>query len=49
MRFDVIPTPTDITAECGMSLRMEDELMESAMILLDEHPDISKAASWHYL
>lgn len=49
LRFDVIPTPTDITAECGMSLRMDDELLESAMNLINEHPDISCAASWHYL
>lgn len=49
LRFDVIPTPTDITAECGMSLRMEDDLMEQAMRLLQVQPEVFDKATWHYL
>lgn len=49
LRFDVIPTPTHITAECGMSLRMDDSLMEHAMELINADASVSAAATWHYL
>ena len=49
MRFDVIPTPTDITASCGISLRITDELMEQAAMRLEQKPDVAVRASWHYV
>lgn len=49
MRFDVIPTPTDITASCGISLRIADEFMEEASMRLETKPDVAVQASWHYL
>ncbi len=48
IRFDVIPTPSDISASCGISLRIADDLIEEALSCLDERPDIACQASWHY-
>ncbi len=48
MAFYVIPTPTDISASCGISLRLEDDLLEDAAARLEAHPDIAEHATWHY-
>ena len=48
LRFDVIPTPSDISASCGISLRITDELMEDAAQRLGRRPDIATQAAWHY-
>lgn len=49
MRFDVISMFTDITASCGISLRITDELMEQAAMRLEQKPDVAVHASWHYM
>ena len=46
----VIPTPKEISAGCGMSLRFKsDEVVQLAGGLLQDHPDIVAASSWHYV
>ena len=45
----VIPTPKQITASCGMSLRMGAEEAAQAKLLLEGHPDIAALSAWHVL
>ncbi|MGN0039018.1 MAG: DUF3343 domain-containing protein [Coriobacteriales bacterium] len=49
LRFDVIPTPVDITATCGIALRLEDDLIEQAHARLQQDPNIGAQAAWHYV
>lgn len=48
LRFDVIPTPSDISASCGISLRIDDSLLEEAAARLERRSDVGTHASWHY-
>ena len=48
LRFDVIPTPGQITATCGIALRLEDELLEVAHERLQRSEPICAQAAWHY-
>ena len=49
MRFDVIPTPKEISAGCGIALRLRDDLMEQAMAALSTDDSIASQCSWHYI
>ena len=49
LRFDVIPTPVDITATCGIALRLADELIEEAHARLQCDELICSQATWHYV
>ena len=48
LRFDVIPTPVQVTATCGIALRLEDELLEAAHERLQRSEPICAQAAWHY-
>ena len=48
LRFDVIPTPVQVTATCGIALRLEDELLEVAHERLQRSEPICAQAAWHY-
>lgn len=43
----VIPTPKAITANCGMSLRMDDAAADAARVILAGHPDIEALCAWY--
>ncbi|MDO4501767.1 MAG: formate dehydrogenase accessory sulfurtransferase FdhD [Coriobacteriia bacterium] len=45
----VIPTPKEITASCGISLRMSAEAAAQAKDVLADHADIVQRSSWHVL
>lgn len=49
MRFDIIPTPVDITATCGIALRLEDDYLEEAHVRLQADETICSQAAWHYV
>ncbi len=43
----VISTPRDITASCGISLRMPESDVAKAKEALAKHPEVVKLSSWH--
>ena len=45
----VIPTPKVITANCGMSLRFNDDVVQEARNIIDNHPDIAQLSLWHVI
>lgn len=45
----VIPTPRDITASCGISLRMGVEAAIQAREILVGHPDVVELSAWYEL
>lgn len=45
----VIPTPREITADCGISLRLGIDEAEEALKLLGDHPEIVELCAWHVL
>lgn len=44
-----IPTPREITADCGMSLRLGVDQGEEAMGILQAQPSIAELCHWHLL
>ena len=48
LRFDVIPTPPQVTATCGIALRLGDDLLEEAHARLQRDEHICAQAAWHY-
>lgn len=49
LKIQLIPTPRTITADCGMSIRVADDEVETARMRLNERPDIASLSSWHEL
>lgn len=46
----LIPTPREVTASCGMSLRFEHlDDVEAARALLEAHPELMAQSHWHEL
>lgn len=45
----VIPTPKQITASCGISLRMDAQAAAQAREVLRDHEDILTRSAWHVL
>lgn len=45
----VIPTPKEITASCGISLRMDPPSAAQAKEVLADHADIAQRSTWHVL